>query len=295
MQSKIVNDFVRYLRSKDKSELTIKKYEREAGLFLEFLLKEHGVTEQNMADIDRKMLNKYLIYLSEKGDGASTRSNKISSLKTFFKWLINEEGVLKDNPTDGIEPIKKPKRVPKYFSIEDIKKLMNSVKSRNQLRDKAIVGLALLTGLRRFELVGLNVDDVKNNNILRIKKGKGDKERHVCLSPVASQLLNDYLKIRQGSEDTALFLSEEKRRLVPETINYIVSKFEKKAGLSTGVHILRHSFATALYQSGEDLRRIQELLGHEHLSTTEIYTHVSNEQLQNAVNNNPINNLILNV
>jgi len=292
MQSKLTNDFTRYLRSKDKSDLTVKKYEREVELFLEFILVNHSIGEQNINTVDKKILNNYLMYLSEKGDGASTQSNKMSALRTFFRWLINTAEIIKEDPTSGIELAKIPQRVPKYFTIDDIKKLLGSIVSRNQKRDRAIVGVLLLTGMRRFELVDLDIDDIIDKNILRINKGKGDKERHVCMSPAAVQLLDDYLKIRPNSEDKAMFLSEEKKRLVPETINYIVSKFERKAGLSTGVHVLRHSFATALYQSGEDLRRIQELLGHNNISTTQIYTHVSNQQMQSAVNNNPINNLI---
>ena len=203
----------------------------------------------------------------------------------------------------NLETPKLGKRMPRYLSLDDSKKLLDVASSdddRNKERDYAILTLFLNCGIRLSELVGINIKDIDfSENKLNVI-GKGDKERTIYLNKACINAINSYLAVRpktgikKGSED-AMFLSERLERISNRTVQHIVKQELLKAGLDTkkySVHKLRHTAATLMYKYGNvDIRALQELLGHESISTTEIYTHVDNEQIRNAVEDNPLANL----
>ena len=234
---------------------------------------------------------------------AATRARKISTIRVFFKYLAVKAKIIDTNPAQNLETPKQDKRMPKYLTLEDSKKLLDVTMqddNRNKERDFAIITLFLNCGMRLSELVGINIKDIHFDDCKMTVIGKGNKERTIYLNKACVNAIEQYLNVRPkegidyNSKD-ALFLSERRERISRRTVQYIVEKELKKAGLDTtkySTHKLRHTAATLMYQYGEvDIRALQELLGHASISTTEIYTHVANEQVRNAVENNPLANL----
>ena len=210
------------------------------------------------------------------------------------------------NPAQDLETPKLDKRLPKYLSLEDSRKLLDVTSNednRNCERDYAIITLFLNCGMRLSELVGINLQDIDFGEYKLNVIGKGNKERTIYLNKACMKAIADYLEVRPKEgvkhdskySDKALFLSERKTRISNRTVENVVTKQLQAAGLDTkkySVHKLRHTAATLMYQYGQvDIRALQELLGHESIATTEIYTHVSNEQVRNAVESNPLANL----
>ena len=202
-----------------------------------------------------------------------------------------------------METPKLDKRIPKYLTLDDTKNLLeavNDMDDRNKERDYAIITLFLNCGMRLSELVGINIKDINFNDQKLNVIGKGNKERTIYLNSACMNAVNKYLAVRPhdnvkyDSKD-ALFLSERRERISNRTVQYIVKQELKRAGLDTNkysVHKLRHTAATLMYKYGNvDIRALQELLGHESISTTEIYTHVDNSQIRNAVESNPLANI----
>ena len=221
----------------------------------------------------------------------------------FLIIYVIKPGLIEKNPAQNLETPKLDKRVPKYLSLEDSKKLLEaatSVDDRNKERDFAIITLFLNCGMRLSELVGINFKDINFSDCKMNVIGKGNKERTIYLNKACMSAINTYIAIRprdavKSDSRDALFLSERKERISNRTVQYIVKQELQKAGLDTrkySVHKLRHTAATLMYQYGNvDIRALQELLGHESISTTEIYTHVANSQVRNAVESNPLANL----
>mgnify|MGYP000821738595 FL=1 len=216
--------------------------------------------------------------------------------------MTNKAHILEINPAQTLETPKQDKRIPKYLSLDDSKKLLNitaSEENRNKERDYAIITLFLNCGMRLSELVGINIKDIDFNECKLNVIGKGNKERTIYLNKACMNAIDDYLNIRpkekiQYNSKDALFLSERRERISNRTVQYIVKQELLKAGLDINkysVHKLRHTAATLMYKYGNvDIRALQELLGHASISTTEIYTHVDNEQVRNAVESNPLSN-----
>lgn len=216
--------------------------------------------------------------------------------------MTNKAHILEINPAQTLETPKQDKRIPKYLSLDDSKKLLNitaSEENRNKERDYAIITLFLNCGMRLSELVGINIKDIDFNECKLNVIGKGNKERTIYLNKACINAIDDYLNIRpkekiQYNSKDALFLSERRERISNRTVQYIVKQELLKAGLDINkysVHKLRHTAATLMYKYGNvDIRALQELLGHASISTTEIYTHVDNEQVRNAVESNPLSN-----
>ena len=233
---------------------------------------------------------------------AATRARKASSIRVFFNYITNKVNLLEKNPAQNLETPKLDKRLPKYLTLDDSKKLLettsNEDENRNAKRDFAIITLFLNCGMRLSELVGININDIQFSECKMNVVGKGNKERTIYLNKACIKAIKDYISIRpEGKHDTqnsnkALFLSERRTRISRRTVQYIVEKEISAAGLDAkkySVHKLRHTAATLMYQYGNvDIRALQELLGHESISTTEIYTHVNNEQVRNAVESNPL-------
>lgn len=290
LKNQMVEGFVRNLKTNGRSENTVKQYKSECMKFIEFIEKKYFKFDYiHIKKIDVEHIYDYLDTLTGQGNSAISRRKKISILKTFFNYLKKMKKVT-NNIIDEIDSIKVEKKLPKYFSIEDCERLLNNVNTRNKLRDELIISLFLTTGLRLSELVSINIQDIKKDHI--IIKGKGNKERVIYLTEKIINKINLYIKSRKNCNTDALFVSERGNRISKEQIQRLISNIEKKAGLDTGVHKLRHSFATNMFQYGTDIRTLQEILGHSNISTTTIYTQVGSEQLQKAVNNNPLNSLI---
>ena len=318
-----LNSFLNYSQSiLNKSVNSVKEYNYDLNMFLKFIKLHFGLTkEDDFSKIDIKDLSidtikkiklddihAFLSYLArEQRSKAATRARKASTIRIFFAYLNEKAELLDTNPALHLETPKQDKRLPKYLSFDDSKKLLETVQNednRNSLRDTAIITLFLNCGMRLSELVGINIKDIDFNECKLNVIGKGNKERTIYLNKPCMKAINDYLVVRPKKElikndkkhsQDALFLSERRERIGNRTVQHIVTKELSLAGLDTkkySVHKLRHTAATLMYQYGQvDIRALQELLGHKSISTTEIYTHVNSEQVRDAVERNPLANL----
>ena len=318
-----LNSFLNYSQSiLNKSVNSVKEYNYDLNMFLKFIKLHFGLTkEDDFSKIDIKDLSidtikkiklddihAFLSYLArEQRSKAATRARKASTIRIFFAYLNEKAELLDANPALHLETPKQDKRLPKYLSFDDSKKLLETVQNednRNSLRDTAIITLFLNCGIRLSELVGINIKDIDFNECKLNVIGKGNKERTIYLNKPCMKAINDYLVVRPKKElikndkkhsQDALFLSERRERIGNRTVQHIVTKELSLAGLDTkkySVHKLRHTAATLMYQYGQvDIRALQELLGHKSISTTEIYTHVNSEQVRDAVERNPLANL----
>ena len=235
--------------------------------------------------------------LRERDNSAVTRARKCSSLKSFFDYYTAKKHLLPSNPLAELDIPKSPKKLPKYLTLEQSIALLNSVDGTNKERDYCILTLFLNCGMRLSELVGINFNDIRSDNTIRIT-GKGNKQRIVYLNDACIKAINEYKKVRpaDGVKDkNALFLSSRLTRISPKTVQFIVNKYLTKIGLDAqgySCHKLRHTAATLMYQHGNvDIRVLQEILGHENLNTTEIYTHLSPDQIKKAANANPLSSV----
>ena len=315
-----LNSFLDYsITILNKSPNSVKEYNYDLNMFLKYMMIElKETTEKDFDKIDisnfsvntlKKIklndIHSFISYLATINQSkASTRARKISTIRIFFKYLVNAN-ILTENPAQNLETPKLDKRMPKYLSLENSKKLLDVASNednRNNERDYAITTLFLNCGIRLSELVGINVNNIDFSECKMTVIGKGNKERTIYLNSACMRAINNYLQVRpknakkdSKNSDKALFLSERKERISNRTVQHIIYKELQEAGLDSqkySVHKLRHTAATLMYQYGNvDIRALQELLGHESISTTEIYTHVNNEQVRNAVESNPLSNL----
>lgn len=254
-----------------------------------------NVTIEDLRKVDINLLYGYVNFLNvERDNKARSRARKVASLKSYFKYLYSKVKLIEENPTIDLDSIKFQRQLPIYFSLDDSISLLNVIDGRNYERDYCIITLFLNCGMRLAELIGINLTDINNDKLVVL--GKGNKERTLYLNQACLDAIENYLperkKIKANINDKkALFLSERGNRISRRTVQNLVEKYVKKLGLDSKkytTHKLRHTAATLMHQSGVDIRVLQEILGHENLNTTEIYTHVNNEQLRNAVAQNPL-------
>lgn len=306
----LIKEFLGYLQTvKGKSPKTVDEYFIDLRTFFRYLKQEkYNITETPFEkivinDIDLEFVKEitltdvyaFMNYaLRERGNNASTRSRKTSSIKALFNYLCNKRGLLEINPVKELELPKKKKAMPKYLTLEQSLELLNSVEGEFKERDFCILTLFLNCGLRLSELVGLNITDVRSDNTMRVT-GKGNKERVIYLNDSCLAAIHSYLKVRpiNGVKDKkALFISRQNNRISPKTVQAMVYKQLEKIGLNAqgySVHKLRHTAATLMYQHGNvDIRVLKDILGHENLGTTQIYTHLSSQQMEDAANANPL-------
>ena len=288
-----------------KSENTIREYRYDLLMFYGYFAEKRHVEELSDMGLDfvRSItLDDLYIYVSYLDDvrhqKANTRARKVSSLRSFFKYLHAREKLIEANPAQELELPKLPKRNPVYLELDESISLLESIDGENEERDYLMITLFLNCGMRLSELCGINISGIREDKLTII--GKGNKERTVYLNNACINALNGYLAVRPKLEDNdpsadALFLSERKQRISGKTVQYAVKKYLMKCGIDTtkySTHKLRHTCATLLYKYGEvDIRSLQELLGHTSISTTEIYTHVDNGMLAEAVKKNPLSDL----
>ena len=280
-----VISFLRYLKEeKNYSKFTIINYGKDLKLFLDFLNCEKISTLEN---VDYPIIRSYLSFLYEKDYSKKTISRNISTLRSFFKYQKSQNMVSK-NPMTFVENPKLDKRIPKVLYTKDLETLLNTPDCNTPLgqRNCVILEMFYSTGIRVSELVNLKVSDIHFHD-KRIKiLGKGSKERYVLYGSVLEKKLNLYLQngyqeLNKNKSDF-IFLNKNGNPLTTRGVETILDQVLKKSGLNYHIspHVLRHTFATDMLNNGADLKIVQELLGHENLATTQIYTHVSNERLR---------------
>ena len=231
----------------------------------------------------------------ECGISASSRARKLSAIKSFYKYLTVRTKLLTENPVADLEYPKIRKSIPKYLTFEESAKLLQAVSGQNQTRDYAILMLFLNCGIRRSELVGLNLTDVYEDRIRVV--GKGNKERIVYFGSACRKAIDAYLVERKTlilTDNKALFGSRNGNRISVDAVHALVKKAFLKAGLDAtqfSAHKLRHTAATMMLSGGVDVKTVQEVLGHENLNTTQIYTHIENSELKIAAEANPLSKL----
>ena len=235
----------------------------------------------------------FLAYLSRDRElNAASRARMITSLKGFYRYLTVKTKQLTVNPVLDLDAPKLQKTLPHYLTLDESRRLLNAVDGKNAQRDYCILCLFLNCGLRISEMVGLNLTDIRQDSLLI--HGKGSKERVVYLNPASAKALNDWLLIRksiQAVDKNAVFLSNRRTRMSVDAVQVMVRKTLLKAGLDAShisPHKLRHTAATLMLQNGVDVRTLQEVLGHENLNTTQIYTHIANAELKKAAAANPL-------
>ncbi len=307
----IIREFLNYIGNiKGRSDLTVDEYYRDLRTFFRFIIKDRGLIDEDI-DIDKidiscvdiEMIktvtfSELLLFLNyckdERENNASTRARKTSTLKDFFNYLTVKTHRLSYNPAEELEAPKKGKKLPKYLTLEDSLKLLESVDGEFKERDYCILVFFLNCGLRLSELVGINLSDINSENMLTVR-GKGNKERTLYLNKACVNALNEYLKVRKinGIADkNALFISRKNRRITNKGVYHMVNHYLEKIGLGNqgySPHKLRHTAATLMYQKGGvDIRTLQAILGHSNLGTTQIYTHIADEQIKKGLDANPL-------
>lgn len=312
----ILKEYLGYMETiRGRSESAINEYFIDLRTFLRFMKQMRGLvpptlpeTEIAILDVDIPFLAtitlndvyEYMNYLrSERENNNKTRARKTSSLRMFFKYLTDYKHALEINPVRNLDTPKQKKSLPRYLTLQQATDLLGVVDGDFAERDYCMLVLFLNCGLRRAELAGINLDDISfTDHTLRVR-GKGNKERMLYLNTACQQALEQYIKVRpvDGVQDKkALFLSRLKRRISLQGVHYVVKNYLQRVegAESMTTHKLRHTAATLMYQHGDvDLRVLQNILGHENLGTTEIYTHLSNEQLENAVQSNPLSQITI--
>lgn len=306
----LVQQYLLYLEAiKGHSELSVIEYASDLRTFFRFLARHKNLVSSNVDDSEINLspidinfikgitLNdayQFLIYLKqERNNNETTRARRVVAIRRFFIYLTDNLGLLESNPMKNLDIPKTKKTLPKYLTLEEAERLLTVIDGKYKERDYAIITLFLNCGMRLAELVSIDYNDIKADGSLVIT-GKGNKERNVYLNTACLVAINNYLKVRpnEGVKDRALFLSSRNQRISPKTVQHIVYSNLDKAGLGDrglSVHKLRHTAATLMYQHGDvDLLLLKEILGHENLGTTEIYTHISSDATKKAIEANPL-------
>ncbi len=306
----IIKRFLLYMQNiKGRSPKTVDEYYIDLRTFFRYLNQARGLCDRSLdfdeikidnVDIDLiksvtlREAYEFMYYLQrERGNAQAARARKTSSLRQFYKFLERDH-LIESNPLKELETPKQKKALPKYLTLEQSIELLNAVEGEYAARDYCILTLFLNCGLRLSEMCGLNYSDIRSDNTMRVL-GKGNKERVIYLNKACLNAINAYKEVRPTDDlkdRKALFISRNHNRISPKTVQAMVYKYLEKIGLDSqgySCHKLRHTAATLMYQTGQvDIRVLQDILGHENLGTTEIYTHLSSKQLKDASESNPL-------
>ena len=308
----LVQDYLIYIEAiKGHSSLSVVEYAGDLKNFFMYIVRQKGLfpasAEDNEIDLTRVDISfiktitlndayQYMIYCRNvRGNNEATRARKVVAIRRFFTYLAENLGLLEVNPMKNLDTPKIKKSLPKYLTLEEAQRLLSVVDGKYKERDFAIITLFLNCGMRLSELISIDYNDIRSDNTLVIT-GKGNKERTVYLNNACIDAINEYRKVRpnDGVRDRALFLSARNQRMNPRTVEIMVNKYIEAAGLGgrgLSVHKLRHTAATLMYQHGNvDVLLLKEILGHENLGTTEIYTHISSDATKSAIEANPLAN-----
>jgi len=304
-----VRNFLSYLSNiKGKSDNTINEYYYDLRTFFRFMKCHRLLAEFDnfnlidctdveidfIKDITLDDLYEYLMYAnSELDNNANARARKVSSLKSFFNYMSSKAHLLDVNITKELDSPKIPAKLPVFLSLDESLQLLENIDGEFKTRDYCIITLFLNCGMRLSELVGINISDIHGDSLT--VTGKGNKQRTVYLNSACQSAIRNYMEVRPKDnvkDRRALFLSKQKTRISNNMVYRMIKKNIERAGLDPEMyspHKLRHTAATLMYKYGNvDVRALQEILGHEHLSTTQIYTHIDEEQLREAVDRNPL-------
>ncbi len=310
----IVQRFLDYkLTTQNRSKKTVFQYYHDLRTFTRYLLLQSNEDKYSKIDFseipfsdadDALLINvkpdnvyNFISYTVKTLDnGVSARQRKLSCLRSFYKFLCKTQKLIKDNPAENIDAPSKPKKLPKFLTLEESKQLLSSIDGKNAARDYCIVTLFLNCGMRVSELVGIDLSDISSDLTTVNVTGKGSKERMLYLNTACRTALEEYLKVRptdiKHKDRNALFVSRNKNRISVQMVQTLIYRHLRAAGLENrnmSVHKLRHTAATLMYQHGKtDVRVLKDILGHEQLSTTQIYTHINNDMIRDAVNDNPL-------
>ncbi len=318
----LLRDFLAYMQTvKGKSEKTAHEYYLDLRMFFRFIKQQRGLDDEAMfseisiLDIDEDFVRSvtlsdaynFLMYTvqdrpkhansdnSEIGLIATSRARKVSALRSFFRYLTDKAHILEHNPLQNLEYPTIRRSLPKYLTVSESKRLLEVVDGPFRERDYCILMLFLNCGLRVSELVGLNTTDIVGGQIRVL--GKGNKERILYLNEACIDAISAYLPHRlaprHGESPTALFVSRNRNRMRKTTVEHMVKKYITAAGLDPekfSAHKLRHTAATMMYQNGVDIRTLQDVLGHENVNTTMIYTHIHDANMKEAAARNPLSN-----
>ena len=254
------------------------------------------ITIEKIETITLSDLYTYMSYVNQdRKNSSSARARKVSSLKTFYKYLHKKANLIDNDPTINLDPPKIAGRLPKYLDLDSSKKLLEASDEYNNRRDFCMLTILLNCGLRVSELVGININDIRGDKLTVV--GKGDKERLIYLNDACLSAIKAYMQVRPKDavkDRKALFLNRFNDRIGVRSVQNIVKKYLDLAGLDTvkySTHKLRHTAATLMYKHGDvDVLALQQILGHKNLSTTQIYTHTDNEQLKEALGKHPLAN-----
>lgn len=316
----IIRDFLSYHQAiQGHSKKTVDEYFLDLRNFFRYIKLEKGLVDRrtpleeiSIDDVDVDLVRSvtltdiysYLSFLSNSrarnaknpyaGTGlmASTRARKVATIRSFYKYLVNKVHVLDENPIKELDSPRQKQSLPRFLTLDESIQLLESIDGENMERDFCIITLFLNCGLRISEMVGLNISDVRGDR-LRVL-GKGNKERIVFLNLACQNAIEDWLAVRSKSgavDPYALFITRKHTRVTKDGIHYMLKKRFTAAGLDSSkysAHKLRHTAATLMLQNGVDVRTLQEVLGHEHLNTTQIYTHVDSDSLRSAADANPL-------
>lgn len=312
----ILEDYLNYMEAiRGTSPNTVKEYYYDLNTFFRYIKiryklipKDSNFDEIEIEDVDLDLIKRitiqdlhaYISYVDkDRKNENHAKSRKVSSLRSFFKYLYSTIGVIDINPADSLEGPRSSSRYPVYLTLEQSESLLNAIlenpNDEYRTRDYAIIMLFLNCGLRLSELASINISKITKDDTLTVI-GKGNKERTIYLNEACQDAINDYITVRptEINDPDALFISKRKNRMSNRAIQHMVERYFKKIGLDTNVystHKLRHTAATLMYKYGNvDIRALQEILGHESVSTTQIYTHIDDERLRDAVQSNPLAN-----
>jgi site-specific recombinase XerD len=320
-----LQDYAHYtVTIKGNSDKTVVEYVSDVRTFFRYLILEKTgddfsrdefekisvseITLDTLSKVSSQSIINFLFFAKQElENGARARMRKLSAIKSLYKYLTIHRHYLENNPAANIEAPKKNFTLPKYLTKDEALHLLDTVRndtaSKTVVRDYSIICLFLNSGMRLSELVGLNIQSF-DSQITRVKVvGKGNKEREIFLNHAAQEAVKAYLRIRLDpryihTSDKAFYLSGRQVRISPKTVQYIVNKYVAMAGYSSkglSVHKLRHTAATLMYQSGSvDIRVLKDILGHEQLNTTQIYTHVTSHNIEEAMKANPLSETSIN-
>ena len=316
----VLRDFLVYHETiRGHSKNTVDEYYLDLRTFFRYLKLSRGLVPRttelediSISDIDVPFISRvtlaeiydYLSFLSrdrvkqpnsaepEFGLTASSRARKIAAIRSFFKYMTVKAKLLDENPVQDLDSPKLPKTLPRYLTLEESQRLLSAVDGSNKERDYCILCIFLNCGLRISELVGMNVNDYRGDSLRVV--GKGNKERTVYLNDACRAALDAWLDVRRNmvpARVSAMFISNRRTRISVDSVQVMVKKYLKRAGLDASLystHKLRHTAATLMLQNGVDVRTLQEVLGHENLNTTQIYTHIDNAELRTVAAANPL-------
>ena len=318
--SPLLREYLTYMETiMGRSHKTVNEYFLDLRTFFRFMLQKRGMSDPDVPfddisiqgidlafvqSVTRTDLLDYLLFAANErpkyhkskqtpyGNQPKARARKVSALRSFYRYLCEKQRYFEDNPTLSLDIPKAKKSLPKFLTLQESLALLQAVDGPYRERDYCILTLFLNCGLRVSEMVGINLSDISEDR-LRVL-GKGNKERFVYLNEACRLALEDYLPHRLSplpEAKNALFISRQRKRISVQTVKWLVGKYLGEAGLSQkhcSAHKLRHTAATLMYQNGVDVRTLKEVLGHENLDTTMIYTHVVDQNLRDAADKNPL-------